>query len=146
MRIALALLLIPALASAQVYKCVVNGKTQYAERPCAPDAKYLPATDVLTTQRQNEAADVARREKILSLQQEADSLREKAAQIRKSSIEKAEAIRANGRCASLQRIAKNAENESDLYYSQRFKDDAKRRQKEAESALFTECFGTVTTK
>lgn len=142
-RFLLALLILPSLASAQVYKCVVNGKTQYAERPCAPTAKALNIGDDLTPERQAEAEAVARREKAMALGLEADALYERADQIRADGYARATAKRRTGNCANYQRTAKNAEDEAELYATQRFRDDAKRRQKEAEDAHFSECYGTV---
>lgn len=139
-----ALLIVPTLASAQVYKCVINGKTQYAERPCAPAAKALSIRDDVTPERQAEAEQVARREKAMALGIEADKLYERADQIRAEGEAKAAAKRSSGRCDQLLRIAEDAENESKKWrYHQGLIDDAKRRKKEAEDAHFSECFGTV---
>lgn len=140
----LALLILPSLAGAQVYKCVVNGKTQYAERPCAPAAKALDIRDDVTPERQAEAEAVARREKAMALGIEAEQLYERADQIRAEGAAKAAAKRSSGRCDQLLRTAKDAENESKKWrYHQGLIDDAKRRQKEAEDAHFSECYGSV---
>lgn len=147
MRRLLPLLLLPLLplaAHAQVYKCVINGKTQYAERPCAPAAKSLDIRDDVTPERQAEAEAIARREKAMALDIEIEQHYERAEQIRAEGAAKAAAKRSTGRCDQLLLTAKAAENESKKWrYHQGLIDDAKRRQKEAEDAHFSECYGTV---
>ena len=143
-RLVFALLILPSLAGAQVYKCVINGKTQYAERPCAPAAQALNIRDDITPERQAEAEAVAQREKAMALGIEADQLYERADQIRAESAAKAAAKRSAGRCDQLLQTARDAENESKKWrYHQGLIDDAKRRQKEAEDAHFSECYGSV---
>jgi hypothetical protein len=98
----------------------------------------------MTESRRSEAAEVAQREKLMALEHEIDNLQQQNTQIRRSiSATPQPAYRAKDRCADLLRVAKNAKDEAELYVTPRFREDAKRRQKEAEDAHFTECYGSV---
>lgn len=51
--VALAIALLTQQANAQAYKCIVNGKTVYADHPCAADARSVGALqDQLTEDQQ----------------------------------------------------------------------------------------------
>lgn len=52
----------------------------------------------------------------------------------------ARAARAS-KCAGYERTAKAAGHERDLYITQRYRDDAERRKREAEAQHFSECYG-----
>ena len=126
----------------QVYKCVIDGKTHYAERPCAPNAKALDIRDETTAQRRLEARSVVQREQLLAAEKEVDHLFDEAERIRESGYVRAAQQRKKGRCEQLLRTAKDAKDESHKWrYHQGLIDDAKRRQKEAEDAHFSECYG-----
>ncbi len=136
------LLWVPMGAWAQ-YKCVIEGKTLYAERPCGPNARpvVIPDTSV-SEERRRQADEVARREKILSLEIELQNAKDQIKIERQSARVKSDQDAKKQRCANLLRIAKNAKDEANMYrYHQGLIDDARRRQKEAEDAHFSECYG-----
>lgn len=61
--IGLAMVVAAPLAAAQ-YKCQVNGKTVYADAPCAPNAKHVGALeDRLTEEQKMERRQVTNRER-----------------------------------------------------------------------------------
>lgn len=139
------LMLLSFGANAEIYKCVVDGKAHYAERPCAPNAKTIDTSGAnINRERQSQAEEVARREQRLSdsndLEKRIDALERQRAQAtaQPSAKEKKQA-----RCEQLLLTAKNAKNEAAMYrYHGGLIDDARRRQKEAEDAHFSECYST----
>lgn len=137
----IAALLIPLTVQAQVYKCIQNGQTVYAERPCSSNAKVLEIDTHISAERRQQAADVAERERALAKQVDNKNRAEQRQIDRRSSDVRAESDAKKARCAQLLRDSKAAKDESNMWrYHQGLIDDAKRRQKEAEDAHFTECY------
>jgi len=139
------LFLAPTIGLAQ-YKCVVDGKTLYAERPCAPGAKAvtLPRDNLVTPDERDEAkARVARQTRVAEEIAALNAAEQAKVDRRAEAIAAAEK-RKTERCASLLRTAQGAQNEAQKYrYHQGLIDDALRRRREAEAAHFSECYGTV---
>ena len=141
----LVLLLLSFNAQAQVYKCVVNGKTIFAERPCAANAKMIDTSGAtVSTERHQQAQEVVKRERLLSEKTDLENrIDERARQRDQAALNSAKEAK-KARCDRLVQTAKNAKDESNKWrYHQGLIDDAKRRQKEAEDAHFSECYGTV---
>ncbi len=136
-------MLTPISASAQ-YKCIEYGKVIYAERPCGLSAKQLdikvPRVD--DEEKTEAALNHARNKKALN--QLEDQNRSDEMQRKKDiAIYDAATAAKKKRCEDLIRTAKSAKNESAMYrYHHGLIEDAKRRQKEAEDAHFSECFGS----
>lgn len=128
-------------ASAQVFKCTVNGVTTYSERPCGEKPKALelnvhqpdPRERALARQR----AAVDRRDAAVLDYEQARLEAER--RVERSQRASAEASH-NSKCSGYERAAKNAAAERDMYRTQPYRDDADRRRKEYESAHFSECF------
>jgi hypothetical protein len=137
----IAALLIPLVAQAQVYKCTQNGQTVYAERPCSTTAKVLDIDTYISPERKQQAAEVAERERALAKQVDnKNRFEQRQTDIRAADIHAQNDAR-KSRCNQLLREAKGAKDESNKWrYHQGLIDDAKRRQKEAEDAHFTECY------
>ncbi|RIX47481.1 MAG: DUF4124 domain-containing protein [Rhodocyclales bacterium GT-UBC] len=139
MAIVLALLLsTPGLSFAQ-YKCVVNGKTVYADVPCAADAKHVGALeDYISRESRLDRARVVNRERnhLGAIESENDADRRRIAQ----SIEQ---IRANdraaanlkaARCSNAQRDLQNAQRASAVYRDLNMQNSANQRRGEIDSA------------
>lgn len=128
------------------YKCVENGRTTYAERPCSPNSQpvSIPSDHIVTPAEREQAADRLKRQKKVAAEIDTTNAKDSAEQRRRGEVF-AEAQRAKKeRCAELLRIAKGAQDEAQTYrYHQGLIDDANRRKREAEAAHFTECYGTV---
>lgn len=127
----------------EVYKCLVDGKTVYAERPCRPgDAPVRLRNDAPVTDRERTAADlVAAKEKLMALRLDVQRSEEQRRIDAASEAYRAELQNAKDRCAALLRASQDADNESRLYrYHQGLIDDAARRKKEAQDRHFSECF------
>lgn len=140
-------LVAPLPAMAQVYKCVENGKTVYAERPCSSSAQALNIGDSAATQQRLEAEQRGRQAGMREAQKNYDD----AASRRLDALERADQRRAAAaprkpskeeRCAQLLKEAKKGKDDQILYQTSGYINDAKRRQKEAEDAHFSECYGS----
>ena len=138
--------LLAAPASAQVYKCVVNGKTQYAERPCAPDAKKIQTWDGPEEQQRLRDAAQARAAAVAAMGEAVARVRRENQFTAPAPSRAAPAPSQPSKkehCDGLLRAAKDAKDESNKWrYHQGLIDDAKRRQKEAEDAHFSDCYGS----
>jgi hypothetical protein len=142
-----ALLFLCCNAHAQLYKCVISGKPTFSERPCAPDAKIIATGDgSISFERQMQAADVARREQRLAQTMIYPESADRGERQRSSQPSQTSAKdQKQAKCDSLLKAARSAKNEAATYrYHQGLIDDAKRRQKEAEDAHFSECYGSNT--
>ena len=149
MRLAAVLLLLPALAFGQsTYKCTENGKTVYSERPCGQSAQKLSIGD--------SAADEARYKEAYKRRMAAEDAAansEEAAATRAAGAAKADQRRAEpsakdtkqAYCNKLVSKAKAASDEAETYFTPKYREDAKRRQKEYEDEHFSKCYGTVGT-
>lgn len=110
--IALLAIAISSPAMAQAYKCVINGKTVYADAPCAPNAKQVGALEDRLTedqqiQRLQQSIKERRARNRIEGQQNAEFEAQQNAIARQAAREEAQA-QANEaarqrRCASLQR-------------------------------------------
>lgn len=131
-------------AHAQVYKCVVNGKTQYAQQPCAPDAKRLNIGDSeADKQRLREAAQARAAASAAMAEAVAEVRRERRDNPAPARAPAARQPSKEDYCNQLLRTAKDAKDESNKWrYHQGLIDDAKRRQKEAEDEHFSKCYGS----
>ena len=131
-----------APAAAQVYKCTEGGVTTYAQKPCSEKAKpvdlnvYHPDRQEQMLARQRALADqrdariVDRQREQLAVERQIDA---------QQRAQKEAAFKA--KCDGYERTAKNARDEKELYLTQRFRDDADRRKREAEARHFSECYG-----
>lgn len=130
-----------SVAQAQVYKCTENGRTIYAERPCASNAKELNIDDFRTDEQRRQSLDSARRQKRLSKTNDIEAEIYRLEREKQSAKFQAAEEAKRRRCATLVKTAKDAKDESQKWrYHQGLIDDAKRRQKEAEDAHFSECY------
>ncbi len=134
--------LLPTITYAQVYKCLENGRTIYAERPCSKTAQALNINSSVTEEQRQQAIDSARRQKQLSNENDYDAAVDRLARTKQAAAQNAADSAKKRRCDNLLRKAKDAKDESHKWrYHQGLIDDAKRRQKEAEDAHFSECYG-----
>lgn len=141
-------LVLPSLAIAQAtYKCTVNGKSSYSDRPCGQNATTLAIGD---SAEERERLRQAARDRQRASEAIAEVMRQNPpAPVRP--VTRAPAPRADSGassqqayCDGLLRTAKAAKDEAAMYrYHQGLIDDAKRRQKEAEDEHFSKCYGTV---
>lgn len=140
---ALALCLVagPAVGQ-QVYKC----GAVYSDKPCgqAPavvDLKtYQPSAREQALARHR--AQVDQRDAAVLERQQAYERQRQAAERRIAAQQQAsEEAAFKARCSGYERTAKAAGHEKDLYLTQRFRDDAERRKREAEAQHFSECYG-----
>lgn len=129
-------------AAAQVFKCTEGGVTTYAQKPCGDKPKaveikvYQPDRQEQMLARQRALAD-KRDARIVDQQREQLAVERRIdAQQR---AQKEAAFKA--KCDGYERAAKNARDEKELYLTQRFRDDADRRKREAEAQHFSECYG-----
>lgn len=126
------------------YKCVENGRTTYAERPCSPAAKAveLPRDNQVTQEERAQAAERLRRQKKIAGEIDTMNAAEQEKQKRRGEVFAEQERLKRERCAELVKLAKGADDDSKTYrYHQGLIDDANRRKKEAEAAHFTECYG-----
>lgn len=142
--IALALVAMPA--SAQVYKCTANGVTTYSEIPCGDKPRavdlqvHQPSRHEQALARQR--AQIDRADAYALGQQQARERERQAYEQRQAAQQQArEAAAFRYKCDSYERTAKAAGHEKDLYLTQRYRDDAERRKREAEAQHFSECYG-----
>lgn len=138
-------LFLPTLASAQVYKCVQNGKTVYSGSPCGANAQPVHAGEESAAEKQRlrDAAEARQRG--------AEAIGAAVAQARSDKSPAPAGINNTGSrpqskreyCDNLLKTAKAAKDEAATYrYHQGLIDDAKRRQKEAEDEHFSRCYGS----
>lgn len=147
-------LALPPLALAQAtYKCTVNGKSSYSDRPCGENAKTLAVGESAEEKQRLRDAARQRREASAAMTEAAEQVRregrERAAAQRSASRPTASAERDSQQsyCDGLLRKAKAAKDEAEMYrYHQGLIDDAKRRQKEAEDEHFSRCYGSVSVR
>ena len=146
MRLAAVLLLLPALAFGQsMYKCTEGGKTVFSERPCGQSAQEVKTINDVTPASQAQARVSAARQRVLSRQNDYDAAAREY-ELTKDAVARDAKDRAKqNECSRLARTATNAKNEQDLYVTDRYKNDARRRQKEAEDAQFSKCYGSAGT-
>lgn len=133
----------PCLAQ---YKCVENGRTTYAERPCSPGAKLvdLPRDNQVTAAEREQAAERLKRQQNIAEEIDTMNALERERLQKRANAAAAQDARKKARCAELLKIAKGAQDEAQTYrYHQGLIDDANRRRREAEAAHFSECYGTV---
>ena len=137
----IAVFLTPLACMAQ-YKCVIDGRTTYAERPCTPNAKPMELKVLPVTDEERKAAS-------LSLMRDASaaadfayrSAVEQADIDRRSRQVRGERAAAQERCRRLLAEAKSADNDSRLYrYNRVIVEDALQRKKDAEAAHFSDCY------
>lgn len=142
----LMLALVAAPASAQVYKCTANGVTTYSEIPCGerPRAVELnvhhPSAREQALARHRAQVD-QRDANTLERQQAYDRQRQASERRIAAQQQASEQAAFNAKCAGYERTAKAAGHERDLYITQRYRDDAERRKREAEAQHFSECYG-----
>jgi hypothetical protein len=138
------LLLAPLSAWAQ-YKCVENGRTVYADRPCSGNAKLLVLPNDAPVSSADRAAARASYYRQKAVADDIDV--QNAMDQRDHSQRLAQQATANAekeqRCADLLRQAQEAKNRQGTYrYHQGLIDNARRENKEAEDAHFSECYGS----
>lgn len=136
------ILLVSSLpAGAEVYKCTTGGVTSYQAQPCNdkarplelnvhhPDAREraLARQRAMADRRDAAAVDVERAR--IAYERDVD-------RAQRASREAAH----ESKCANIQARSRAAENERDLYATQRFRDDAERRKREYDAQHFSECF------
>ena len=142
--IALALVAMPA--SAQVYKCTANGVTTYSEIPCGDKPRAVdlqvhhPSRHEQALARQRALIDRADAQ-ALGQQQARERERQAYEQRQAAQQQAREAAAFKHKCDGYERTAKAAGHEKDLYLTQRYRDDAERRKREAEAQHFSECYG-----
>ncbi len=139
----LLLLLLSCNAYGEMYKCVIDGKPSFSERPCAPNAQKISSGDgSISKERQEQAAEVARREQSMAREIEMEKRSEALErQMRYQLSQPSARDGKQARCDKLVQTAKDAKNEAAMYrYHGGLIDDARRRQKEAEDAHFSECY------
>lgn len=133
-------------AAAQVYKCTTNGVTSYSEIPCGDKPRAVD----LNVHHPSRSEQAAARQRALIDKHDARVLGQQQAQEReREAAERRIAQRqaayqeaaAKAKCDGYERTAKAAGHEKDLYLTQRFRDDAERRKREAEAQHFSECYG-----
>ena len=133
-------------AFGQVFKCTANGVTTYSETPCGDKPKVVEI-NVHHPSRQEQAIAhqraLADKREARWLDQQQHQQREQLAYERRideqRGAQKEAAFKA--KCDGYERTAKNAGHEKDLYATQRYRDDADRRKREAEAQHFSECYG-----
>lgn len=133
----------PCLAQ---YKCVENGRTTYAERPCSPGATPvdLPRDNPVTAAEREQAGERLKRQQKVAAEIDTMNAVEQARLQKIANAAAAQDARKKARCAELLKTAKGAQDEAQTYrYHQGLIDDANRRKREAEAAHFSECYGTV---
>lgn len=134
-------------ANAETYKCSQNGKTVYADQPCATNAARVDyGADRVTTDQRRQAEIVHLRNQVSALQSDLEESRSKQI-AREQSQALTQAIdqkkdAKEQRCKQLLATAKAAKDEAAMYrYHQGLIDDARRREKEANDAHWSECYG-----
>lgn len=131
---------------AQTYKCTEGGKIVYADRPCGSKASVLNLGESDDERKRLAEAGKARNEAQIAASNAARQVREESASAAPAARAAASAPSRESKqayCDRLVRTAKDAKDESNKWrYHQGLIDDAKRRQKEAEDAHFSECYGS----
>lgn len=124
------------------YKCLLDGKTLYSERPCSARTETLPLpadTPVTEEERAEAKLRTLRQKKLLSemeYRNQLDNLEAARESRRVRSIEATKQARCQGYLSDL----KNAERDERLFSWGPYQDDARRRQKDAKDAHFSECW------
>ncbi len=137
-------LLMPFASMAQ-YKCVEGGRTVYADKPCSGNAKLLVLPNDTPVSSADRAAARASYYRQKAVADDIDV--QNAMDQREQSLRMAQQATANAekeqRCADLLRQAQEAKNRQGTYrYHQGLIDNARRENKEAEDAHFSECYGS----
>ncbi|MBP6435653.1 MAG: DUF4124 domain-containing protein [Sphingorhabdus sp.] len=135
--------LCPIFALAQ-YKCLIDGRTTYAERPCVAGSKPMTLTrdTPVTDDDRAQAKEIADKERLLHEQNRAyqrivDERHRERMLAGPSAKDERKAY-----CRDLRKQVKYSKDDLDTYrYNEAIIRDALRRQKEAEAALFSDCFG-----
>ncbi len=141
MRILIGLLVAFSAPAMGQYKCVIDGRTTYAERPCAQNAKPMDikipqATDeewLAAQKRQLRDASEARRFVARSAAEQADI-------DRRTRDHRAEVDAKSARCRQLLSDADASDHDSREYRHTAIVEDALRRKKAAQDAHFSECY------
>lgn len=136
------LTLFPVSTNAQ-YKCVVDGRTIYAERPCLPGSKpmTLPRAAPVTDEDRAQAKAIAAQEQLLHEQNTLNRQvgDERYRQRMRSGPSPKEQRKAH--CQQLREQVKQSKDDLNTYrYNEAIIRDAQRRKKEADDALFSDCF------
>lgn len=134
-------------ANAETYKCSQNGKTVYSDLPCATNAARVDySADRVTADQRRQAEIVHLKNQVSALQSDLEESRtkriaqEQSEALAQASDQKKEAK--ERRCKQLLATAKAAKDEAAMYrYHQGLIDDARRREKEANDAHWSECYG-----
>ncbi len=137
-------LLAPFACLAQ-YKCVENGRTVYADKPCNGSAKtlVLPGDTPVSDSDRAAARASYYRQKAVADAIDAQNAIEQMEQSRRVAQQATASARKEPRCADLLRQAQEAKNRQETYrYHQGLIDNARREKKEAEDAHFSECYGS----
>lgn len=137
----IAVFLTPLTCLAQ-YKCVIDGRTTYAERPCTPNAKPMELKVFPVTDEERKAASIRlMRDASAAADFAHRSAVEQADIDRRSRQVRGERAAAQERCRRLLAEAKSADNDSRLYrYNHIIVEDALQRKKDAEAAHFSDCY------
>lgn len=132
----------PISALAQ-YKCMVDGRTTYAERPCTPGGApmTLPRDIPVTDEDRAQANALADKERLLYEEYvRHQRIDERYRQRMRAGPSPKEQRKEH--CQNLRAQVKSSKDDLNTYrYSEAIIRDAQRRQKEAEDALFSDCFG-----
>ncbi len=140
-------LLLSVEASAQAYKCVVNGKSVYSDVPCSANARNVSAMhDYVPAEQQLDRARVNSRERrqlgAVETEKAIDNLQHQRMANRVGAEDAAIARQKATRCSSAQRQQKWAERDAALYRDlgmQHSLNQAKREQDTASSRVRDEC-------
>lgn len=129
---------LPTISFAQ-YKCVINGKTVYADAPCAADAKHVGALeDRVSRESQLDRERINNKESRHLGSIETDNLQERRIQERDArnamARDRAEASIKASRCASAQRDLQSAQRASAVYRDLGMQHSLNQRRGELDSA------------
>lgn len=128
----------PALAQ---YKCVIDGRTTYAERPCSSNARPM---DIKVPQASDDewlAAQKRQRRDEREARRFVDrSAAEQSDIDRRTSEHRSGVAAKNARCQQLLADAEASDHDSREYRHAAIVEDALRRKKAAQDAHFSECY------
>jgi len=144
MAVAVTLLMLSPNANAEIYKCVENGKTVYAERPCSAKATILNISETPEHVKRFQEEAAARQK---SQDAFTDAIRQERAKqpivIREKYIPPPSQPARPDRCAILLQQIQDAKDDQSVYSGNSIiSARARIQQKRAEDAHFSECYGS----
>jgi hypothetical protein len=126
-----------SFARAEIYKCTIDGKISYAERPCSQGASRIPMAGDELRKKQEEQ----RLEEVRKLTEKLERAKEQEKQLEQWRAKRREMEIKDARCSALLLAAMHSKSEASVWDNPTLVYNAKTKQMAAEEAYARECSG-----